>query len=78
MMDPSKEKRENTELEQQSTNINEGRVQREKEAENHEDPGFKNVLFYSSAYIQCDQSSQAKVGGADPRKKFIEKKSKTP
>ena len=33
MMDPSKEKRENTELEQQSTNINEGRVQREKEAE---------------------------------------------
>ena len=51
MMDPGKEKRENTELEQQSTNINEGRVQREKEAENHEDPGFKNVLLYSSAYI---------------------------
>ena len=28
--------------------------------------------------IQCDQSSQAKVGGADPRKKFIGKNSKTP
>ena len=28
--------------------------------------------------LQCDQSSQAKVGGADPRKKFIGKNSKTP
>ena len=28
--------------------------------------------------IQCDQSSQAKVGRADPRKKFIGKNSKTP
>ena len=28
--------------------------------------------------IQCDQSSQAKVGGADPPKKFIGKNSKTP
>ena len=28
--------------------------------------------------IQCDQSSQAKVGGADPRKKLIGKNSKTP
>ena len=31
-----------------------------------------------SRYVQCDQSSQAKVGGADPRKKFIGKNSKTP
>ena len=28
--------------------------------------------------VQCDQSSQAKVGGADPQKKFIGKNSKTP
>ena len=30
------------------------------------------------SYLQCDQSSQAKVGGADLRKKFIGKNSKTP
>ena len=34
--------------------------------------------FVNTIILQCDQSSQAKVGGADPRKKFIGKNSKTP
>ena len=39
---------------------------------------IKINVQYKNVALQCDQSSQAKVGGADPPKKFIGKNSKTP